>query len=225
MNMNIISILVILTIINHSKQISLIKKPSTGDILNDLLVDFYDFKSPNGDVKTKQKTGLNFNVKIEFENDPNLNLTPPNKQLKSTTNQNLALTLLGSTTNNASKNRALQNRDIKIVYKVSNNSKTEGMSKSGLNSLVSFEYVVVPPDKGSVSSGGGGKSPTTESTSLWTDDFIATSGYYLIKINKEFLIFVSAIVLVVLLTVLLLVCLFKCMKPKNDSYYFCRYNH
>lgn len=93
--------------------------------------------------------------------------------------------------------RSLQNREIKIVYKGS--PKNDAKSKdSGLNSIISFDEVDYK-------------------------DGSSISAYYLIRINKDFLVLASSILFVVFLTLFAVISLFKCFKSKNDSYYYYKY--
>lgn len=185
----------LLIISYHSFEFATTKKsaPMNGQILNDIIIDLFD-------ANTKRELS-NPGIREQQESGLNINLKidysaddkPPSPQPSITTTKKTTSRIINSSTTY----RSLQNREIKIVYKGS--PKIDAKSKdSGLNSIISFDEVDYK-------------------------DGSSISAYYLVRINKDFLVLVSSILFVVFLTLFAVISLFKCFKSKNDSYYYYKY--
>lgn len=182
----------------HSFEFATTKKsaPMNGQILNDIIIDLFD-------ANTNRELS-NPGIREQQESGLNINLKidyPSPTQPDITTSSNSLTSTKKTTTsriiNSSTTYRSLQNREIKIVYK--GPPKNDAKSKdSGLNSIISFNEVDYK-------------------------DGSSISAYYLIRINKDFLVLVSSILFVVFLTLFAVISLFKCFKSKNDSYYYYKY--
>lgn len=144
----------------------------------------------------RKESGLSIDLKIDYGNS--------NNDSKSF--------LLSTITSATQSSRSIQNRDIKILYKGSNlpskmdlypkpGSGGGGGAGGGLSSLIFFDYI----DYHDGTNG-------------------STNGYYIIRINKEFLVLVASIALIAFLTFMVVFCLLRCFKSKADNYYYCKYH-
>lgn len=104
--------------------------------------------------------------------------------------------------------KEVKNRDIKIYYKTSPNVGSKSyLGSNGTNSILRLDNF--------------------DLKKLIQLNYLNESNqsFYLIKINRDFLVIIGSIFLIVLVSLSLITCFYKFIDSShNDSYYFCKYH-